>query len=349
MRLDPDNHGLTGLFWRRTKARVVLAILYIYARIRRRTVVINAEKVGRLGNRIYSASHILAFAQRGNFIALLPALQEYTHYFAGSDRDLFCRYPPGRMPILSYFAILRNRYYSLLQNAAQFVEHKRPFTSFKTIRLGFDQEMNLADREVLSAIRSYKVVFICGWMFHDFPSVNHYAHEIREYFYSLPRDEVKIAEPIRQLRSKVDVIVGMVVRHGDYRNTRHFYPFEEYVDLMRHIKTLFPKEQVGFFIASDEEQNTSCIRDVVHYFRPFHPLENLFTLSRCDYLVSVPSTFAGSASFLGDVPIAFLKSMDSRIALSDFAPCNLAAPFEGRIFQMAGCDPQCVGVRFQEI
>src|SRR5665213_1924936 len=276
--------------FRKLMVHLCLTLLYGYAVLKRRTVLVVPEKFGRLGNRIYLASHIMAFAQRGRFVVLLPALEEYVHYFQGSDRDLFCRYPAGITPFLSHIQMFRRRYSHLLWYAAKYIEGKQSSRHFKTIRLySLEDELILGTSEFMHLAKQHKVLFFCGWMFHDFEALEKYSDRVRPYFQPLLNNEAAIAEPIDYLRGKADVIVAIAIRHGDYRVFQggcYFFQVSDYAGLMVRLLALFPGKRVGFLICSDEDQDTSCFKDLIHFFRPYHPLENLFSMSRCDYIVS---------------------------------------------------------------
>jgi hypothetical protein len=45
-----------------------------------------------------------------------------------------------------------------------------------------------------------------------------------------------------------------------------------------------------------------------------HFVEDLYLLSKCDYIMGPPSTFSGWASFYGNVPLYMLKEIDTKIS-----------------------------------
>jgi len=87
---------------------------------------------------------------------------------------------------------------------------------------------------------------------------------------------------------------------------------------MEKVESLFTPKKVGFFIASDEEQDLSIFEKHNFFFRSGHPLENLYSLSKCDYLLSVPSSFAGWAHFIGETPLLNLDEHVREISRHDF-------------------------------
>ena len=87
---------------------------------------------------------------------------------------------------------------------------------------------------------------------------------------------------------------------------------------MEKVESFFAPRKVGFFIASDEDQDLSIFDKHNFYFRSGHPLENLYSLSICDYLISVPSSFAGWAHFIGETPLLELDTKVCKPSINDF-------------------------------
>ena len=87
---------------------------------------------------------------------------------------------------------------------------------------------------------------------------------------------------------------------------------------MEKVECFFAPKSVGFFIASDEEQDLSTFEKHNFFFRSGHPLENLYSLSKCDYLLSVPSSFAGWAHFIGETPLLELDKKICKPSINDF-------------------------------
>ena len=129
-----------------------------------------------------------------------------------------------------------------------------------------------------------------------------------------------VQEPFQKLKD-CDLIVGIAIRHGDYKqwqNGKYFLPAQTYQKWMNEIESLFSPKKIGFFIASDEEQDLTIFRNHTFFFRAGHPLSNLYSLSKCDYLVSVPSSFAGWAHFIGEVPCLTLGKEVRKLTVQEF-------------------------------
>lgn len=115
-------------------------------------------------------------------------------------------------------------------------------------------------------------------------------------------------------------IVGIHLRKGDYKDYYdgfYYYEDEEYADFMRQMVKLLG-EDTYFFIASNEKIDKD-------HFKEFHMMdshntkaaEDMYCLSKCDYIMGPFSTFSGWASFYGQVPYYYFRRK-AKITLSDF-------------------------------
>ncbi|MEE6210326.1 hypothetical protein U3A55_09175 [Salarchaeum sp. III] len=117
---------------------------------------------------------------------------------------------------------------------------------------------------------------------------------------------------MESLRDEFDILVGVLVRQGDYRNWRdgrYFIEPSEYRERLLEFASEFPNEKVGFVIASDEPQSESVFVDDRFVFTTGiaggdgHYVESFTELSFCDVVMTPPSTFSVFAAFLGDIPV----------------------------------------------
>ena len=145
--------------------------------------------------------------------------------------------------------------------------------------------------------------------------------KIKEYFDIISHHTTKIHEPMEHLND-CDVIVGVAIRHGDYKtwqNGKYYLSTETYQKWMEKVDSFFAPRKIGFFIASDEEQDLSIFEKHNFFFRLGHPLENLYSLSKCNFLLSVPSSFAGWAHFIGETPILNIDKNVRDLSKDDFS------------------------------
>ncbi len=142
-----------------------------------------------------------------------------------------------------------------------------------------------------------------------------------------PRQEIvnKAEEMINNIRKKADIIVGVHIRHGDYRtfeNGRYYYTLEEYHQFMCSIQNLYPNTRVAFFISSNETFPVNIFNGCNCYRfdkEPSGDILDLYTLSICDKIVGPWSTYSRWASFIGEVPLCCIKKRNQSFTEIDFS------------------------------
>lgn len=135
--------------------------------------------------------------------------------------------------------------------------------------------------------------------------------EIMPYF--SPNKEISERLDIffQSLRNADDSrIVGVHIRRGDYReyqNGRFFYTDDEYAGFMQQLVALFGKD-VRFLLVSNEKINIKAFEQFnLIALNNSKPAEDMYTLSKCDYIIGPYSSFSSWASFYGKVPLCLLK------------------------------------------
>lgn len=238
-------------------------------------------------------------------------------YFTKTSTDIFLRYPYRKSfnspKLQEILATSVNRISLRLLN----------FKLWKNIK-SLDLLQNKTEKdfhEVEATIQNSDIILLRGFIHNQPYSIFRKVFpKIKEYFEVSSRYHSKINEPLENLKD-CDVIVGVAIRHGDYKtwqNGRFYLSTETYQNWMEKIESFFTPKSVGFFIASDEEQDLSIFEKHRFFFRSGHPLENLYALSKCDYLLSVPSSFAGWAHFIGETPLSELDKKVCKLSINDF-------------------------------
>ena len=147
-----------------------------------------------------------------------------------------------------------------------------------------------------------------------------------------PREEImeRANNMIADIRREADMIVGVHIRHGDYKtffNGRYYYTLEEFHQFMLRIQALYNDRRVAFFISSNESFDVSIFKGCRCYRfgkEPSGDILDLYTLSLCDRILGPWSTYSRWASFIGEVPLCFIESKeqqftdDSSSVVTDF-------------------------------
>ena len=153
---------------------------------------------------------------------------------------------------------------------------------------------------------------LCGWPLRCWDLVQKHATALRadftfKPFYTEPAR--RVVDHIRQ--QGFAKIIGLQIRQMDYRqfmDGRYSFAMQAYLDFANEAaQTLFPGHNVALLVTSDEKQDNLPQRP--HIFKgpgkplgSHHYMSDLIALSLCDLIIAPPSTFAATASFLGQTP-----------------------------------------------
>lgn len=159
--------------------------------------------------------------------------------------------------------------------------------------------------------------FTKGW---NTMNESHYLSQTKKELQQVFRPKKSITDKaktlMKQIRLNADVVIGVHIRQGDYKtwkNGRYYYSVEEFHLFMAKLLKLFPDKKVSFFISSNESFSTDLFTGCDCYrFKqePSGDILDLYTLSLCDRIIGPWSTYSRWASFIGEVPLCFIKEKD---------------------------------------
>lgn len=159
-----------------------------------------------------------------------------------------------------------------------------------------------------------------------FTEKSKFRHKNLEKFLPLfaPSESIvlKVDSLIVSMREEYDIIIGVHIRYGDYRtfkDGKYFYTLEEYSVFFKNISQIFKDKKVAFYIASNEVIDITFFTDYNCFYSSKNQMaEDLYSLSKADYIVGPPSTFSAWASLLKNTPLYFLEDSKSDFSKSDF-------------------------------
>lgn len=210
----------------------------------------------------------------------------------------------------------------------------------------FEQEKdNYREEEALMLRR--KNIVVEGWYAYWPDLFLKYKEEIVSLFAFDERVKVR---PDRLMASlpACDLRLGVHVRRGDYRTFhggRFFYTDEQYIALVRQFLALHPGRRVQVFVCGNERSldraayreafaanaatitnmpggsadgssDAATVTDIS--FPCGNPGEDLYLLSRCDFLIGPPSTFSLVASMYRNVPLCWVKDIAQPLTADSF-------------------------------
>lgn len=144
------------------------------------------------------------------------------------------------------------------------------------------------------------------WPYSDYAAIYKHQDEVRRMLQPLPSYIKKADLILDGIQSKANLLVGIHIRRTDYKvwnDGIYFYEISKYVKHMRQMVSLC-SSPIQFIVCSDEtiEANlfTNIQADVYISRNDF--MTDMVLLSKCNYIIGPPSTFASYASFYGNTP-----------------------------------------------
>ena len=195
------------------------------------------------------------------------------------------------------------------------------------------KQLDLENFQDISIFEQTDITFLCGWQIRCWNLVKKYQEQIRVSL-SLEQKYMNIAvQFIHNLRKKYDFLIGVLIRHNDYKqwlDGKYYFETEQYIDWMIQATQEFSDcGKVGFVIAADYPKDMRQFKSLNAYFSTGiaggegHYLESMAELSLCDIIMTPPSTFSIWSGFLGNTPILPLYKPDQMISHSDLLKNHL--------------------------
>jgi len=296
-------------------------------------VFLITEKTNQMCNRMLLAANIIATAIETNSSVIFPAFSEYCNYFENLSKDLLCRFPISPTPLRITNEINRQRVYRIFiwlskQIRKGFLSKSIFRRYFLSMESGWTSTVddpsgaiNLSLKSNIELLATKKVVLFSGPLFYNHPALNKHRALITEYFKPTETIQGIVDNLMSSIKNNIDILVGVHIRRGDYAffsNGRFMFSDNEYVEKMKQMLLLFPGEKVGFFITSNERINTLNFEDYDCQFGTGHPVEDLYSLAKCDYIIGPPSTYSIWAAYYGGAKYHHFLEVTSKVSLSDF-------------------------------
>lgn len=295
-------------------------------------------KYGRLCNRLFNSAHILALAIENKHTFVNLAFYEYAKYFRATQNDIFCRYPVqaginGKHKIAAIILYYMGYFLSSFLYYLSNLGFNSSWLRLRTVRPFGNKDIDLIPDVNLSSLPinfpdTDQVIFFQGWNLRSFEYLKKHGDKVREYFKPADAYQSDVMAFIKENRKGYDLLIGIVIRHGNYRTWLHgkyFYSVDIYINFIKQLKVLFSDKKIKFLIFSDEEQDTNIfnLANIDFYFRSGHMIENLYSLAECEYIVSAPSTYGMWASFYGKTPLCIVNDPDQILSITDsFSICE---------------------------
>jgi len=257
-------------------------------------MIVIYETRGGIGNNLYIFAHFLANSIEYGYELVNLAFDKYSSYFEGTK--------------------VKNT-----KMTKEFVEGH--MSEFSDISSTYADGIDMNDKTFVQVAKSKKLLVRCGWAFRDPRNFKKHASRVREVFKPLPQHCSNVSKLIGELKGNYTVLIGVHIRRSTYKfwcGGKHYYDIGVYKDRMDKLKALLPNEKVGFLICSDEQIQLKEFGRLDVFPGPKHPVEDMYSLARCDRIIGPPSTYSMWASFYGQTLLHMIETKSTPISLDAF-------------------------------
>ncbi|HVU16765.1 MAG TPA: hypothetical protein VHD32_07560 [Candidatus Didemnitutus sp.] len=277
---------------------------------------------GRLGNQILRFVHWLAWAREHPEIEILNlSFWPYARFFSSWRSNPACLFPARESAADALASVVASLPAPLRGLVEKNIRLQRAVHQASALVPGWDritldepaeESIDLDDPAFLARVRSRKVMVCSGWRIAAWTLVAKHQRALQPLFAPAEEFAAPVGDFVAKIRQRHDVVAGVLIRQTDYQHWaggRFFYPARQYASWMRSVAAQFPDRRVAFVVASDAPQAPADFDGLdVHFStglagREGHWFESFAALARCDFVLSVPSTFAACAAFVGNIPL----------------------------------------------
>lgn len=288
--------------------------------------LIVCEANGQLGNQLVLFAHLIAISEEFGVPVLNPGFHRYARHFEGSRHGLMPRYPVHSGTVISD-AVRRGLFHAINLGArlARRATKHLPNDGLHLETPGHTADFNfdMSQPDVMRAVLGSPLTLLFGWRYRCQPLANRHRKKIFAYLAPFGQARQEAENTIAAARRKHRVLIGMHIRHGDYRDWlggRYFLELDGYRHALLSLAGQFGDASVGAVICSNEPQEMKLFAPIDCVKGPGGVVSDMHALSLCDYIIGVKSTYSGWAALQGDVPLGIISRDRLTIPLAELKP-----------------------------
>ena len=289
-----------------------------------------SRRCGRLANRLTLFANFVALAAQEGHRVMDLTFHSYADILETTGRDIYCQYPAPRrrswidaLPGLAR-VIRTTRLFYRWSQLTRVLNERFPLCGDRLITL---REIpggaitDLEGPEIRRRIHCASVIFVNGWNFRAPNYLRRQEREVRTYFRPAAPYELASRKAVQALREQADIVVGVHIRHGDYRAWRggkYFFSVSRYAAWMGEFAAQLPGRKVGFLVCSNAACQAREFPGLSVGLGAGSPGGDLYALAKCDYIFGAVSSFSQWASFYGQVPLLQMTDSQDDLDLARF-------------------------------
>ncbi len=284
-------------------------------------MVIITQKFNGFGNQLLLTAHFLVNALEHGYELCIPSFDEYTTFFEGTaGREA---YSFGPLPVRLYpdqFGLDALCYALRLRWSRGALTRLPLLQRWLQVKIVGDLatgDVDLNGPAYLAQAHGPRPLLVHGWQYRDKRHFARHAGLLRRFFRPIKPHREAVEQVVASNRHHADVLVGVHLRRGDYAGWQggaFYYDNATYARVMRELRALFPAaSRVRFLLFSNEPIAASDFAEFDTGRSTNHPLEDLYAMAGCDYILGPLSSYSMWASFFGQVPLCHLHRRDQPV------------------------------------
>lgn len=261
---------------------------------------------GQLGNKLLLLSNSLSTAIKNNDRLITYSFNEYEKYFNIYNSNKI---------IKSRTKLLNNKIIKKIMIKILNILYE------KSIRhLPLNIKLIKKDTDIKQYDKKNKYIII-DWTYRDIENLLLFKSEINKIISIESEYKKNIDTEIEECKKNYDILIGVHIRRGDYKewmDGKYYFSFEQYNKVLNEINNLYIDKEVLFILVSNEQISKKFFKGINIKINEGRFIEDLYLLSKCDFIVGPLSTFNRWSSFMGNTPLLTIEDINSKITRNDF-------------------------------